>query len=125
MREGIRPDTPDRLAFVACDGNATLLSLILTTWQLAGTNLVGQESDVLAYDQAARWLYVAAESGVVTVFDLYGRESVVSGMAPPVPVFPRSLVRWAPSSLLHLHRLPWSCNHGYQQGAVLFHDEER
>jgi DNA-binding beta-propeller fold protein YncE len=61
-------DSPHRLAFVACDGNATLLSLNLRTMKFTGTFAVGDSPDVLAYDHTLRRLYVAAESGTVAVF---------------------------------------------------------
>ncbi|MGW3124051.1 hypothetical protein ACWDBW_44275 [Streptomyces sp. NPDC001107] len=71
----------DRLAFVACDGNARLLTVDLTTWQVTGTDRVGQEPDVLAYDPVARRLYVAAESGWVTIADNRDRHLTVTGNA--------------------------------------------
>ncbi len=65
------------LAFVACDGNATLLTLDLTAWQVTGSNQVGEDPDVLAYDREAFRLYVAAESGTVTVLELRDRRLTV------------------------------------------------
>jgi DNA-binding beta-propeller fold protein YncE len=56
------------MAFVACDGNAKLLTLNLRTMRFTGTFDVGQSPDVLAFDPALRRLYVSAESGVVAVF---------------------------------------------------------
>ena len=61
-------DSPHRLAFIACDGNATLLTLSLRTMKVTGTYKVGGSPDVLAFDSAERRLYVSAESGVVGVF---------------------------------------------------------
>jgi DNA-binding beta-propeller fold protein YncE len=61
-------DLPHRLAFIACDGNATLLTLDLRTTQLTGAFKVGGSPDVLAFDSGLRRLYVSAESGVVAVF---------------------------------------------------------
>jgi DNA-binding beta-propeller fold protein YncE len=72
----------DRLAFVACDGNARLLTVDLSTWHVTGTEQVGQEPDVLAYDPAARHLYVAAESGWVTTADNTHRHLTITGRAP-------------------------------------------
>jgi DNA-binding beta-propeller fold protein YncE len=69
----------DQLAFVACDGNATLLTLDLATWRITGTNAVGNDPDVLAYDPAARRLYIAAESGWVTILDNHDRRLTVTG----------------------------------------------
>jgi DNA-binding beta-propeller fold protein YncE len=53
-----------RLAFVACDGNAKLLTLNLRTMRFTGTFDVGSSPDVLPVDAAKRRLYVSAESGV-------------------------------------------------------------
>jgi DNA-binding beta-propeller fold protein YncE len=61
-------DSPHRLAFIACDGNATLLTLDLRTMHVTGRFKVGGSPDVLAFDSGLRRLYVSAESGVVGVF---------------------------------------------------------
>lgn len=71
----------DRLAFVACDGNARLLTVDLTTWHITDDHQVGQDPDVLAYDTAARRLYIAAESGWVTTADNRNRHLTVTGRA--------------------------------------------
>jgi hypothetical protein len=65
---GLLVDAQHRLAFVACDGNATLLTLDLRTHRIIDRDLVGANPDVLAYDSALRRLYVSAESGTVAVF---------------------------------------------------------
>jgi DNA-binding beta-propeller fold protein YncE len=78
---GLALDVADRLAFVACDGNARLLTVDLTTWRVTGDDPVGQSPDVLAYDAAAARLYVAAESGWATVLDRHGRTLTVTGSA--------------------------------------------
>lgn len=65
---GLLIDAPRRLAFVACDGNAKLLTLDLRTMTFTGTFNVGQSPDVLAFDASNRRLYVSAESGIVAVF---------------------------------------------------------
>jgi DNA-binding beta-propeller fold protein YncE len=57
-----------RIAFVACDGNAKLLTLNLRTMSFTGTFNVARSPDVLAFDASKRRLYVSAESGVVAVF---------------------------------------------------------
>jgi len=46
-------DPAHRLAFVACDANATLLTIDLDTWHRLGTQRVGDDPDVLACDPAA------------------------------------------------------------------------
>lgn len=72
---GLSLDTTDRLAFVACDHNAALLTVDLGDWQVVDTNRVGAEPDVLAYDPNAHRLFVAAESGVVSMLELAGRRT--------------------------------------------------
>jgi len=66
---GLLLDDVHRLAFVACDGNAKLLVMNLDSWKELATFPVGNDPDVLAFDQGLRRLYVAAESGVVAVFE--------------------------------------------------------
>jgi len=61
-------DASRRLAFVTCDGNATLHVLDLRTMKFTSSSSVGSSPDVLAFDPGLRWLYVAAESGEVAVF---------------------------------------------------------
>jgi DNA-binding beta-propeller fold protein YncE len=78
---GLTLDPPDRLAFIACDGNARLLTLHLTTWQVTSTSQVGDQPDVLAYDPAAGRLYVAAESGDLTILDNHRGHLTVTGRA--------------------------------------------
>ena len=76
---GLNIDAPRRLAFVACDGNAQLLTLDLKTMKVTGRMSVGSSPDVLSFDQSSRRLYVAAESGVVTVAAERGRRLVKLG----------------------------------------------
>jgi DNA-binding beta-propeller fold protein YncE len=78
---GLAIDSADRLAFVACEKNATLVTVDENTWGVVGTDAVGEDPDVLAYDDGAHRLYVAAESGTVTTFDVQGHELTVSGSA--------------------------------------------
>lgn len=65
---GLLVDASRRLAFVACDGNATLLTLDLRRLVLTGKATVGGSPDVLAFDTSLRRLYVASESGEVAAF---------------------------------------------------------
>lgn len=62
-------DTPHRLAFVTCDGNAVLLVVDLRSLQVLSTQSVGADPDVLAFDHVWQRLYVAAESGILSVFE--------------------------------------------------------
>lgn len=78
---GLTLDPIGRLAFIACDSNATLLTLDLAAWKITGRNTVGQDPDVLAYDPGQHRLYVAAESGWVTTLDRRDRTLIVTGRA--------------------------------------------
>ena len=66
-------DPPARLAFIACEDNARLVVLDLRAGRVTATFPVGDRPDVLAFDPGLRRLYVAAESGVVAVFERRGR----------------------------------------------------
>lgn len=57
-----------RLAFVACEGNATLLVLDLRTMRVLTSHPVGTTPDIMAFDPEPGLLYVASESGVLSVF---------------------------------------------------------
>jgi DNA-binding beta-propeller fold protein YncE len=71
---GLYADAPRRIAFVACDGNALLLTLDLRTMNVTGHMQVGQSPDVLAFDEALKRLYVSSEVGDVTVAAERGRK---------------------------------------------------
>jgi DNA-binding beta-propeller fold protein YncE len=81
---GVLIDSPARLAFVANEGNGKLLVVDLRTMRVTSGSVVGREPDVLAFDPGLRRLYVASESGVVTVLsELDGRlESLGTYSAP-------------------------------------------
>ena len=76
---GLTIDNTDRLAFIACDGNATLLTVDLNTWQILDHHPVGQDPDVLAYDPTNHRLYIAAESGWLTTLDIRNRHTTITG----------------------------------------------
>ena len=78
---GLYVDAARRLAFVACDGNARLLVLDLSSYAVRQHLNVGADPDVLAFDPSLRRLYVAAESGIVTVFRERDRSLVTLGRA--------------------------------------------
>src|SRR5450755_1758014 len=69
---GLNIDAPQRLAFVVCDGNAVLLMVDLQNMKVLSTQSVGKNPDVLALDSGWHYLYVASESGVISVFDEHG-----------------------------------------------------
>src|SRR5438067_11613434 len=66
---GFYIDAPHRLAFIAGQESGTLGVLDLRTLQLRQVLPIGSDPDVLAFDSALGRLYVAAESGVVAVFE--------------------------------------------------------
>lgn len=70
---GLYVDGANNLAFIACEGSAKLLVLDLQTEQVTARFDTGDGPDVLAFDQGLHRLYVASESGVVSVFDEQNR----------------------------------------------------
>jgi hypothetical protein len=99
---GLLVDAPRRVAFVACDGNARLLTLDLERMRTVGNASVGESPDVLAFDRALRWLYVAGESGEVAVFAERGHrleklgQAMLADNAHTVAVDPRSHLVYFP-----------------------------
>jgi len=68
---GLLIEPARRLAFVACDGNDRLLVVDLQTMGVVSSHPVGADPDVLAFDPGLRLLYVASESGIVSMFKQY------------------------------------------------------
>lgn len=66
---GLLIDAQSRLAFAACDDNAKLAVIDLKTMQVTSLQTVGEDPDVLAFDESLHRLYVAAESGVLAIFE--------------------------------------------------------
>jgi DNA-binding beta-propeller fold protein YncE len=99
---GLNVDAPRRIAFVACDGNSKLLTLDLGTMKVTATASVGGSPDVLAFDPGLRRLYVATETGDVTVFEEHGRklkklgEDLLAPEAHVVAVDPRTHLVYFP-----------------------------
>jgi DNA-binding beta-propeller fold protein YncE len=73
---GLRIHPDGQSALVACEGNSMLARVTLGTGAMVTAN-VGNTPDVLAIDPGLGWLYVAAESGDLTVFDL-GKPGLVT-----------------------------------------------
>lgn len=65
---GFALDEAGRLAFVTSEESGILQVVDLRTMRVVGTHRVGDDPDVLAWDSAWRHLYVASESGVVSIF---------------------------------------------------------
>ena len=70
---GMALDPVRRLLFVADEEKATLFTVDLETMTVAGRDRVGEEPDVLGFDVAWGRLYVASESGVVSMFAVRSR----------------------------------------------------
>jgi YVTN family beta-propeller protein len=65
---GLLIDPEHRLAFIACEGNDTLIVFDMRTMRTVSSFQVGSDPDVLAYDPGLHFVYVASESGPVSVF---------------------------------------------------------
>ena len=76
---GLLIDSEQRLAFAACEENAKLVVFDLETKKATATISVGGDPNVLAFDKGYGRLYVATESGVISVFDERGRNLKKSG----------------------------------------------
>jgi len=70
---GLLIDAPKRLAFAACEGDAKLLVIDMDDFEVKQVFSTGEAPDVLAFDTALERLYVATESGIVSIFQLDGR----------------------------------------------------
>ena len=93
---GVYVAAPTRRAFVACEDNARLAVVDLDHDRQTGIESVGGDPDVLAFDPGISRLYVAAETGVVSVFDVAGGavhklgEGRLAARAHTVAVDPRT-----------------------------------
>ena len=69
---GLLIEPKQHWAFIACEENHKLLVLDLGTRKVSKSFDVGSDPDVLGYDPALGYLYVAAESGIVSIFETKG-----------------------------------------------------
>ncbi|MDE2356601.1 MAG: YncE family protein [Alphaproteobacteria bacterium] len=76
---GLLIDAPRRLALIACEDNARLVAFSLASRREIGISSVGEGPDVLAYDPGLHRLYVASESGVISVFQVEARGASLLG----------------------------------------------
>lgn len=76
---GLLIDGEHRLAFAACEENAKLAVFDLTQKKMTAIRAIGADPDVLAFDKGLDRLYVSAESGVVSIFDVRGQGLVSVG----------------------------------------------
>lgn len=65
---GLLIDGRNRRAFIGCEDNATFVWLNMRNMRIAREWRIGSVPDVLALDRQARRIYVASESGVVSIF---------------------------------------------------------
>jgi DNA-binding beta-propeller fold protein YncE len=99
---GLMIEPQQNQAFVACEDNAKLAVLSLKTMQVVSTHTVGNSPDVLAFDPGLKRLYIACESGIVSIFDqqsdrLVKLEDVrVNSSAHTVAVDPKSHLVFLP-----------------------------
>ena len=67
---GLRLHPDGGSAFIACEGNSLLARVDLNGAHSVATAPTGDGPDVLSLDPGLGWLYVAAETGDLTIFDL-------------------------------------------------------
>ncbi len=67
---GLRIHPDGQSAFIACEGNSMLARVDLGGAHAVSTGATGADPDVLSIDPGQGWLYVAAESGDLTIFDI-------------------------------------------------------
>lgn len=65
---GFYIDDEHNKAYISCQGDAKLIEFNLATHKEQEVFSVGKSPDVLAYDRKLNLLYVACESGVVSIF---------------------------------------------------------
>lgn len=78
---GLAIDSVQRYAYVACQANSVVVRLDLRTGKVDARSPVGIGADVLAIDDGVGRLYIASESGIVTVFDILNRKFKKIGQA--------------------------------------------
>jgi YVTN family beta-propeller protein len=74
---GMRLHPDGQSAFVACEDNSVLVRVDLGSSRVVATASTGAGPDVMAIDPGLGWLYVAAESGDLVVFDI-GKPGLVT-----------------------------------------------
>lgn len=80
---GLRLHPDGNAAFVACEGNSMLVRVALDGDHALTVVPTGAGPDVLSIDPGLGWLYVAAESGDLTVFDITGSRLTRVGAEHP------------------------------------------
>jgi YVTN family beta-propeller protein len=80
---GVRLHPDGKTAFVACEGNNVLERVDLGVARVLASAPTGAGPDVMAIDPGLGWLYVAAESGDLVVFDIAQPGLVTIGQEHP------------------------------------------
>jgi DNA-binding beta-propeller fold protein YncE len=80
---GLRLHPDGQSAFIACEDNDRLARVDLGSGHAVVTAATGSGPDVLSIDATRRWLYVAAESGDLTVWDINKPGVVLVGHDQP------------------------------------------
>ena len=98
---GMALDVATRRLFVTSEGSALLQTMDLRNMSVIDQHPVGEDPDVLAFDSIWRKLYVASESGIVSVFaEREGRLQLEGEVRIPhahtVSVDPRSHLVYLP-----------------------------
>jgi DNA-binding beta-propeller fold protein YncE len=71
---GLCLDPNSRLVFIGCDGDEKLVVVDLDDFHEVGVSDVGKDPDVLEFDSQLGFLYVASESGTVSIFRVRDRK---------------------------------------------------
>lgn len=67
---GLRIHPDGKSALVACEENDLVMRVDLAANRVLATGKTGKGADVMSVDPGLGWLYVAAESGDLTIFDI-------------------------------------------------------
>jgi DNA-binding beta-propeller fold protein YncE len=105
---GMALDADHRLLFVANERDASLLTVDLRSKKVLGRHRVGGDPDVLAFDPGLDRLYVASESGVVSVLTersgkLMHNGNITIAHAHTIAVDPRTHMVYLPLSNVRGH----------------------
>jgi DNA-binding beta-propeller fold protein YncE len=80
---GLRLHPDGQSAFIACESNSVVARVDLAGSQGVATGPTGSGPDVLSIDPVLGWLYVAAESGDLTIYDMAQPGVVLVGHDSP------------------------------------------
>ncbi|OLE63369.1 MAG: hypothetical protein AUG04_05770 [Deltaproteobacteria bacterium 13_1_20CM_2_69_21] len=80
---GLRLHPDGQSAFIACENNSQLARVDLGGMHAVSLGPTGNGPDVLSIDPGLGWLYVAAESGDLTMFDITKAGVALVGHASP------------------------------------------